>query len=135
MAKEYSYGICPYYINDNQIFIILIQPKGHVKYSFAKGKIESNETKERCAVREMFEETGIVVEENNLENYFEQQNKRKDVGVFLVDLTKLNPDVKLNIGHAECFELKFLNINDEIPIYNNQSSILKQIRDFFNSRI
>ena len=74
-------------MDNNQIFIILIQPKGHTEYGFAKGKIELNETKERCAVREMFEETGIVVEENNLENYFEQNNKRKDVGIFLVDLT------------------------------------------------
>lgn len=134
MSKEYSYGVCPYLIHEDSVYIMLIQPKGHKEYGFSKGKIEIEETIEDCAIRELFEETGIIVKKEHLENYFEQKNRRKDVGIFLVDLTKLNQDVKLNIGHAECFELKFFNINDDINIYKNQKDILFQIREFFNSQ-
>ena len=133
MAKKFSYGICPYIKNENGVFILLIQPKGHKEYGFAKGHIELNETEKQCAIRELFEETGIVVEEKFLENFYYQNNKRKDVGIFLTNIQNIDLDVELNIGHRECYEIKLFNIKNDININKNQSQILNQIRDFFKS--
>ncbi len=57
--KEYSYGICPYKIENSKVQILLIQPKGHTEWGFIKGKIDVGETKEECAIRECLEETNI----------------------------------------------------------------------------
>ena len=135
MSKEYSYGVCPYLIHEDNVYIMLIQPKGHKEYGFSKGKIELGETIEDCAIRELFEETGIIVKEEHLENYFEQKNRRKDIGVFLVDINNLDLNNKLNLRSSECFKIKFFNILDEIPINNNQKIILSQIKEFFSSSV
>ena len=128
MSKEYSYGICPYYKVQDEIYIILIQPKGHVEGGFAKGKIEENETKEECAVREFYEETGLKVNIESLENYFEQNNKRKDVGIFLVNIFNMNKNDKINLQSKEVYKIKLFNLNDEIKIYKNQEIILNEIK-------
>jgi 8-oxo-dGTP pyrophosphatase MutT (NUDIX family) len=88
--KDYSYGICPYKIENSEVQILLIQPKGHLEWGFIKGKIDSGETKTECAIRECLEETNIIVDGIYLEQFFEQENKRKDVGIFLVDCCNLD---------------------------------------------
>lgn len=128
--KEYSYGICPYYKVQDEIYIVLIQPKGHVEWGFAKGKIEENETKEECAVREFYEETGLKVNIESLENYFEQNNKRKDVGIFLVNIFNMNKDDKINLQSKEVHKIKLFNITDKIDIYKNQENILNEIKHY-----
>ena len=134
MSKEYSYGICPYFVYEGNIYIMLIQPKGHKEYGFSKGKIEIEETIEDCAIRELFEETGIIVKKEHLENYFEQKNRRKDIGVFLVNINNLDLNNRLNLGSSECFVIKFFDILGEVPINNNQKMILSQIKEFFSAK-
>lgn len=135
MAKEYSYGTCLYYINENNVYILLIQPKGHTEWGFCKGKIEQNETIEECAIRETFEEIGIKINKNELEDYFIQNNKRKDVGVFLVNIKNIDNKQLLKINNSEVFRIKLFNINDEISIYKNQSAILNNLKNYFKGVI
>lgn len=125
--KEYSYGICPYYKVQDEVYIMLIQPKGHVEWGFTKGKIEENETKDECAVREFYEETGLTINKAVLENYFEQRNKRKDVGIFLVNIFNMNKNDKINLQSKEVHKIKLFNITDKIDIYKNQEIILNDI--------
>lgn len=128
MSKEYSYGTCPYRIKDGKIQILLIQPKGHIEWGFAKGKIDENETKEQCAIRETQEEIGLYF--NNLENYFEQKNKRKDIGIYLCSFkNKSLKNIKLQKG--EVHRVKFFDLYSDIEIYKNQSGILEDIRTHF----
>ena len=130
MSKEYSYGVCPYRIKNNKVQILLIQPKGHTEWGFIKGKIEEGETIAECAKRETFEETRIDININNLENYFEQKNKRKDVGIYLINTKTLNlKNIKLQKG--EVHRIKFFDLESDISINKNQSLILQNIKEYF----
>ena len=128
--KEYSYGICPYKIENSEVQILLIQPKGHNDWGFIKGKIDSGDTKEECAIRECLEETNISVNAMYLENFFEQPNRKKDVGIFLVDCCNLNlSNIKLEKREIE--NIKFFNIKENIKINKNQEQILLKIQNLF----
>lgn len=132
MSKEYSYGVCPYKIKKGKVQILLIQPKGHTEWGFIKGKIEPDETITECAKRETLEETNIDIIINNLEDYFEQKNKRKDVGIFLINTKTLNlKNIKLQKG--EVHRIKFFDLESKILINNNQVDILESIRKKFLS--
>ena len=130
--KDYSYGICPYKIENSEVQILLIQPKGHLEWGFIKGKIDSDETKAECAIRECLEETNIIVDEIYLEHFFEQENKRKDVGIFLINTKTLNlKNIKLQNG--EVHRIKFFDLDSHILINKNEAEILESIRKKFIS--
>ena len=128
--KEYSYGVCPYKIKKGKVQILLIQPKGHTEWGFIKGKIEQDETIQNCVKRECKEETNIDIQINNLEDYFEQKNKRKDVGIFLINTKTLNlKNIKLQNG--EVHRIKFFDLESDILVNKNQAEILESIRNRF----
>ncbi len=129
--KEYSYGICPYIEKDGKNYILMIQPKGHKEWGFCKGKIEKNESKKDCALRETFEEIGLKVDKKNLEDYFEQYNRRKDVGIYLFNMNNLNLNTSFKLNKKEVHKIKLFDLESDIKIYTNQKEILKQIRKKF----
>ena len=58
LKEQYSAGIIPYRKKDGVIeYLLLHYQKGH--WDFPKGKIETGETKEVTALRELKEETGL----------------------------------------------------------------------------
>lgn len=59
--KKYSYGICPYIIRENKVFILLNQTSYKSTWNFFKGKIEEGETIHQAAQREFAEEVGLKV--------------------------------------------------------------------------
>lgn len=60
MKQEYSYGAVVYKKENNRLYILIEYMKqGHV--SMPKGHIEEGETKEECVLREIKEETNLVV--------------------------------------------------------------------------
>lgn len=128
--KEYSYGVCPYRIKKGKVQILLIQPKGHTEWGFIKGKINIGESISECAKRETLEETNINININNLEDYFYQKNKRKDVGIFLINTKTLNlKNIKLKKN--EVHRINFFDLESDICINKNQSEILQNIRKKF----
>jgi len=52
--------------NDTEIKLLVVKGNGSGIYSFPKGKQNDDETVETCAVREVMEETGIKINENEL---------------------------------------------------------------------
>lgn len=132
--KQYSYGVCPYAIKDGEVEILLIQPKGHTEWGFIKGKIDSGETKKDCAVRECLEETNIIVGIDYLEDYYEQVNKKKNVGIFLVDSRYLDFS-RIKLEKREVGSIKFFKIKDSIKINKNQSQILQKIKHRFLNNV
>lgn len=92
MAKKVkAYGICLYKKERETTKILMCKAKDSKKrWGFLKGVTADFETKRETAIREFFEECCIEIEENQLENYFEQCNSSKDIGVFLVNFDKIN---------------------------------------------
>jgi len=128
--KEKSYGICPYKIKDNSVFILMNKTSKNSEWNFFKGKIE-NEGVIDCAIREFKEETGVKIKEKDLEDFFFQQNKRKDIGIFLVDWSLYKDKFKFN--KREIYKGKWIDIfkNKNLKVSKNQKEIYNQIVTYF----
>ena len=86
-----SYGVVPYLVKGNDIKILLCKSVASKdKWGCLKGTKNSNETAYECAKREFYEESSIAVEIALFENYFEQINIDKDVGIWLVNANNID---------------------------------------------
>lgn len=140
MEKEKAYGICLYKKEFTKTKVLLCKSAlSTKKWGFLKGVAENFETKEQTAIREFFEESSIEIEEKHLENYFEQTNQTKDIGIFLVNFDRINHirqffckdqlfDKYLS---AENTEVRFFDINNLPPIKKKQHDLTKEIVEFF----
>jgi len=131
MAKEKSYGICPYIIEDDCIKVLLNTSSWVSDYNFFKGKIEPNESIKECSIREFLEETSISIDIKDLGEYFFQKNKRKDIGIYLVDYTKYKGMV-IEVQEEEIYGYAWLDINNTIILSKNQREIFENIRKYLN---
>ncbi len=143
MAKKYAYGICLYKIEENDIKILLCKSvKSFNKWGCLKGVKTSNETALECAKREFYEECNIKVEISDFENFFDQINIEKDIGIWLVNANKIpNLDEyffedKLldNNLSWENSKVKFFSIYDLPNIRTKQSKLISKIIDFLQSK-
>jgi len=132
MAKEYSFGLCPYQIMNGHFFVLLNKTSEESFFNFFKGKIEEGETYEECAKREFFEETGIDVNISDFEDYFFQKSYRKDVGIFLIDWVKYQ-DKNFNFQEQEIWSSHWVRLND-IQTSKNQQKIINDIQLFFKPK-
>ena len=111
------------------------------KWGCLKGLIEKNETKERCAKREFFEESSIRVNINTFEKYFEQKNEEKDIGVWIVnaknikDIEKYFIENKLQNNYLswENSSAKFFDIRELPKIRKKQKLLVLEITDFLKN--
>ncbi len=142
MVKIKAYGICVYKIKNNNIEVLLCKSVSSFnKWGFLKGVQESNESKELTAQRECFEESHIKVSIKQFEEYFEQTNKEKDIGIYIVNADKIkNIDslfmkdtLKDNNLSWENNKVKFFNINKMPDIKKKQTKIAIQIIDFLKN--
>ena len=131
--KDVSYGVCFYKITDTTE-ILLMRAKGHTEWGFIKGKIEENELKEECAIRECFEESGITVKPTDLEELFFSVKKRKNVGIFLVDSVNIDFS-NVSLCPREVEEIRWFRIDEDIEIQKNQQDILDFITTKFIKRL
>ena len=137
--KEYSYGLIPYLIENDSIKVLLssTSPKDK-EWGFVKGKIENNESLEECAIREVSEEIGIKVDENDLEEMLYQKNKRKDIGLFYVNWEKYK-HLNFIIDHTELYKVQWFSMSDlekyKITVYKNQHDILCAVKTRFKSEV
>lgn len=134
--KEYSYGISPYYIDDdNKVYVMVSKSSKDSLYGFVKGKIEDKETTKECAVREFKEETSISLNKKNLENYFCQKNKKKDIGIFLIDRFGINFVIEEKLN-KELYSIEFLELNYDLyyMFEKNQKQILNDVCLYFKNK-
>jgi 8-oxo-dGTP pyrophosphatase MutT (NUDIX family) len=124
--KEKSYGVVPYIINADGTSIMVSKSSKKSDYGFVKGKIDKGETKRECAVREAFEEIGVEISIDDLENSFSQKNPKKDVRVYLVNWEKYK-DSEIKLAEDELFCVEWFNIEQLPTIVKNQRLIITDL--------
>lgn len=143
MNKKYAYGVCLYKISKYDIKILLCKSvKSLNNWGLLKGCLIKNETLIQCAKREFEEECSISVDIDLFEEYFEQKNSLKDVGIWLYNaknIDNLNEyivDGKLLNTHLswENSRVKFFSL-DHLPlIKEKQITLIKDIKDFLENK-
>ena len=138
-----AYGVVPYIVTKNGIKILLCKSVASKdKWGCLKGTKNSNESAYECAKREFFEESSISVEIALFEDYFEQINIDKDVGIWLVngnnienlDTFFVDDTLKKNFLSWENSKVKFFSLNNLPRIKNKQETLLKEITDFLRNK-
>lgn len=141
--KVFAYGVCLYKIEENDIKILLCKSISSLdKWGLLKGVQTKNESAKECAKREFIEECSIQIEIDDFEEYFEQQNEQKDIGVWLLNAKKVRNlnkyiiDDKLlsNFLSWENSKVKFFSMNELPKIKIKQKFLLKEITDFLQSK-
>lgn len=143
MGKMEAYGIVLYKIEKETIKILLCKSvKSREKWGCLKGMKTSSENSRECAKREFFEESSIKVETYLFEEYFEQKNEEKNVGVWLVNTSKI-PNLRNyffedklldNYLSWENSKVKFFDINKLPTIKKKQKKLVKEIKDFLQNK-
>ena len=143
MSHTKTYGIVPYIVTKKGVKILLcLDVASNDKWGCLKGTKVKNETAFMCAKREFFEESSISVESALFEDYFEQINIDKDVGIWLVngnnienlDSFFVDDTLKKNFLSWENSKVKFFSLNNLPRIKNKQETLLKEITDFLKNK-
>ena len=138
-----AYGIVPYYVKGDDIKILLCKSVASKdRWGCLKGTKTRNETAYECAKREFFEESSISVEIALFEDYFEQLNIDKDIGIWLVNGKNIenldkyftNDTLKNNYLSWENSKVKFFSLDNLPRIKNKQENLIKDIKDFLKSK-
>ena len=138
-----AFGLCIYKIKKNRIQILLCKStKSRDAWGFLKGVLLKNESIKACAQREVEEESSIFVKKQYFEEYFEQKNKDKDIGIWLVNASHLSSldekflEDKLLDNHLswENQKVKFFSLNDIPKIKKKQIHLLDDIKDFLQNK-
>lgn len=142
-SHEKAYGVVPYKIKGNNIKILLCKSVASKdKWGCLKGTKNKNETDFECARREFFEESSIKVNIEDFEEYFEQINIDKDIGVWLVNANKIeNFDKYFNDDTLKSSNLSWENSKVKLfsltalpRIKTKQVVLLKDITDFLRNK-
>ncbi len=126
--KEHSYGIIPYLTTSKGVFIGLYRISNKVnEYQFLKGKPLNNEAIKDTVVREIFEEIGVNININDLNDkeYIFYKSCKKNIGLYFVDFEKyLNESIILENG---IYELKLFKVDNLPKIVKNQELFVTDI--------
>jgi len=138
-----AYGVLPYSITDRGIKILLCKSvTSKDKWGCLKGVKIKDETAFECAKRELYEESNINVDIDLFEEYFEQINIEKDIGIWLVNtenienLNKLFIQDKLKEDNLswENSKVKFFCLNNLPSIKKKQKNLIADVIDFLESK-
>ncbi len=138
-----AYGVVIYLEKKDSIKILLCKSvESKNKWGCLKGVKENKETSYTCAIRELYEESSIKVDTSLFEEYFEQKNKEKDIGIWLVNAKNIpnlenmfNEDKLHNIYLSwENSKVKFFDIKKLPPIKKKQEKLISQIKGFLKNK-
>lgn len=146
-TKIKAYGVCLYKIeninNKNIIKVLLCKSVFSLNnWGCLKGVQDNNESKKQTAKREFFEESTLKVSSVNFEKYFEQINKEKDIGIYLVNTSSIKDietffikdTLKTNFLSWENNKVKFFDIKKLPKIKKKQSQLIIEIIDFLQNK-
>lgn len=133
MAIEVTSGAVVYRKNNGEIEYLLLesQNKGHF-WGFPKGHVEGNETLEETAIREIREETQLVLPiDTSFHVYTEYDlpnGNRKQMTLYTADLTQ-NEDIYLQAEEIKnCGWFNYKDARERLT-YDNLKELLDQVND------
>lgn len=130
--KAISYGIIPYLFTDDGISIMVAKSSSGMKaFDFIKGKIEDGETPIECCCREVFEEIGVIIQGEDLEDLVIQKNPKKDIGLYFLNWDKY-ATAEIDLDTDEIYSVNWFNVGKLPEISKNQRLILTKILERFN---
>ncbi|MCT7911759.1 NUDIX domain-containing protein [Arcobacter lacus] len=138
-----AYGVVPYYVNESDIKILLCKSVASKdRWGCLKGTKTKNETAYECAKREFFEESSISVDVALFEEYFEQLNDDKDVGIWLINFKNIenmekyfvNDTLKEQYLSWENSKVKFFSLDNLPKLKKKQEELITEIKDFLKSK-
>lgn len=111
MEKIYRAGIIPFYIEKSKIYMLFMKPSdpryGGNSFQIAKGKCEDNETAEKTALREGFEELGLI--EDNVEELI---NAGIHLGRTTIFLARIKDKDRFEKFHFETDETRWFSLEE-----------------------
>ncbi|RBQ32165.1 NUDIX hydrolase [Arcobacter sp. FW59] len=143
MSNIKTYGIVPYLVDKKDIKILLcLGVASQARWGCLKGSKNRNESAFECAKREVFEESSISVDIALFEEYFEQINEDKDIGIWLVNSSNIegiNKYFEKDILKKEYLswensKVKFFSLKKLPKIKKKQENLIKNIKGFLESK-
>jgi 8-oxo-dGTP pyrophosphatase MutT (NUDIX family) len=137
-----AYGVVPYLVGKNDIKILLCKSVlSKDKWGSLKGLKEKDENPYECAQRELYEESSIKVEIGLFEDYFEQVNLEKDIGIWTVNASNIEglselffeEKLKSNYLSWENSKVKFFSLNELPSIRKKQINLIQEIKTFLEN--
>ncbi len=138
-----AYGVVPYLVSKNDIKILLCKSVlSKDKWGCLKGMKEKDENPYKCAQRELFEESSIKVEIGLFEDYFEQVNLEKDIGVWLVNASNIEgldgmffeDKLMSNYLSWENTKVKFFSLDKLPTIRKKQINLVNDLKAFLENK-
>ena len=111
MEKVYRAGIIPFFVENSEVYMLFMKPSdpkyGGEQFQIAKGKREDDETDESAALREGFEELGLLNE-----NITELINTGTHLGRTTIFLARIKNKENFTNYHFETAETKWLTYRE-----------------------
>ena len=137
-----AYGVVPYIVSKNDVKILLCKSVlSKDKWGCLKGMKEKDENPYECAQRELFEESSIKAEIGLFEDYFEQVNLEKDIGVWLVNASNIEglkgmffeDKLMSNYLSWENTKVKFFSLDKLPTIRKKQINLISDLKTFLEN--
>lgn len=132
MEKIYRAGVVPFYVDKSIVYMLFMKPSdpkyGGGSFQIAKGKREDDESDESAALREGFEELGLLQE--NIEELINAGSHLGRTTVFLAKIKNKDNFVKY---HFETEETRWLSLEEFEEI--GRSIHVPVIRQIVNTHV
>lgn len=136
MIKEKSCGAIVYYTHNEEILYLILKHKaGH--WAFPKGHVENNETEVETALREIKEETSLIVTiDDGFKVINEYQPTRYSIKEVVYFMARSNTD-KVFVQQAEIDNFRWCLYDEAIDLitYENDKKILLKANDYLKIKI
>ncbi len=148
MDKEISAGAVLYKKLLNEIRFLLVYSKRNGEWGFPKGHIEKGETETEAAVREIFEETGIKIKEQDIDKNFRFADTYKIKGtlpetkgrivnktsVYYLCVVQNNRDTEKIFTDEEIEKIKWMTFEEALSAlkYEKQKEMIKSAKQFLS---
>lgn len=122
-------------LSDTKILLIK-QNEGSPQWGIPKGKMNSGESQEECAIREVFEETGIVISLGKKLQSVCLLTKRQIktvIAFYGKQVCKTKPDH--NNPNSEVCAAKWFRMDSLPPIQDYQSPLIMEATEFFKKEL